>query len=160
MGRRPATQPLTPTDSPEANGAEPNGADQPSSAPSRRLPRGINRVELLGRLAADPELHYTPGGLPVCNLRVATNDTSWSEFHDVVAWRQQAEFAANYLGKGRLVFVVGRLQHRSWDAEDGTKRYRTEVNAFDVQALDFKPQDSGDDTDAAPAVGDLADAFA
>src|SRR5579864_5054416 len=110
----------------------------------------LNRVMLIGRLTRDPELRYTPSGTPVCNLALATNrygtDTNgerreFTDFHDVVVWnqgnRKLAELCSQYLQKGRLVYVEGRLQTRSWDdAQSGQKRYRTEVNASDVQFLD------------------------
>lgn len=122
----------------------------------------LNRVMLIGRLTRDPELRYTPSGTPVCNLAIATNrygqDQSgerreFTDYHDIVAWnqgnRKLAELCAQYLQKGRLVYVEGRLQTRSWDdAQSGQKRYKTEVNASDVQFLD-----SRGDTPADAAVG-------
>jgi single-strand DNA-binding protein len=121
----------------------------------------LNRVMLIGRLTRDPELRYTPSGTPVCNLAIATNrwgsDASgerkeFTDFHDVVVWnqgnRKLAELCSQYLQKGRLVYVEGRLQTRSWDdAQSGQKRYRTEVNANDVQFLDSRQ----DGAPAAPA---------
>jgi len=120
----------------------------------------LNRVMLIGRLTRDPELRYTPSGTPVCNIAIATNrygqDQSgerreFTDYHDIVAWnqgnRKLAELCAQYLQKGRLVYVEGRLQTRSWDdAQSGQKRYKTEVNASDVQFLD-----SRGDTPAADA---------
>ena len=91
----------------------------------------LNRVVLIGRLATDPELKYTPSGLAVTTFRLAvdrnrTNAQGEKEtdFISIVAWKQSAEFAANYLTKGRLVAVDGRLQIRSWVAQDGTRRVR------------------------------------
>jgi len=122
----------------------------------------LNRVMLIGRLTRDPELRYTPSGTPVCNLAIATNRygqdqngerREFTDYHDIVAWnqgnRKLAELCAQYLQKGRLVYVEGRLQTRSWDdAQSGQKRYKTEVNASDVQFLD-----SRGDTPADAAVG-------
>jgi primosomal replication protein N len=85
-------------------------ASPAAPAERRRSGPALNRVELIGRLAAAPELRFTSSGLPVCTLRIVTNDRDTAEFHDVVVWRQQAEFAGKYLAKGRLVFVQGRLQ--------------------------------------------------
>src|SRR5579864_327544 len=116
----------------------------------------LNRVMLIGRLTRDPELRYTSSGTPVCNLALATNrwgsDASgerkeFTDYHDVVVWnqgnRKLAELCSQYLQKGRLVYVEGRLQTRSWDdAQSGQKRYKTEVNASDVQFLDTR-QDAG-----------------
>src|SRR5579864_1891140 len=113
----------------------------------------LNRVMLIGRLTRDPELRYTPSGTAVCNLALATNRygsdpttgerKEFTDYHDVVVWnqgtRKLAETTAQYLQKGRLVYVEGRLQTRSWDdAQSGQKRYRTEVNASDVQFLDSR----------------------
>jgi len=116
----------------------------------------LNRVMLIGRLTRDPELRYTPSGTAVCNLALATNrygtDPSgerreFTDYHDIVVWnqgnRKLAELCSQYLQKGRLVYVEGRMQTRSWDdAQSGQKRYRTEVNANDVQFLDSR-QDGG-----------------
>ena len=108
----------------------------------------MNTVCLIGRLVADPELKYTPSGNAVCNFRVAVDRRFKSEsgekqtdFFDVVAWRQSAEFAAKYLNKGRLVSITGTLQQRSWVQQDGQKRSKVEVVADQLQGLD-KAQDS------------------
>ena len=117
----------------------------------------LNRVMLIGRLTRDPELRYTPSGTAVCNLALATNrygtDPSgerreFTDYHDVVVWnqgnRKLAELCSQYLQKGRLVYVEGRMQTRSWDdAQSGQKRYRTEVNANDVQFLDSRQEGAG-----------------
>lgn len=111
----------------------------------------LNQVTLIGRIGVDPELRYTPSGVAVVSFRIAVSrprrqsavetgsetDTDW---FDIVAWRQNAEFAANYLTKGRLVLVQGRLQSRSWVAQDGTRRSKIEVVADRLQGLD-KPKD-------------------
>jgi single-strand DNA-binding protein len=123
----------------------------------------LNRVMLIGRLTRDPELRYTPSGTPVCNLALATNRygqdaagerREFTDYHDIVVWnignRKLAELCSQYLQKGRLVYVEGRLQTRSWeDAQTGQKRYRTEVNANDVQFLDSR-QDGGATQPTAP----------
>jgi len=113
----------------------------------------LNRVMLIGRLTRDPELRYTPSGTAVCQLALATNRygqdqqtgerREFTDYHDVVVWnmgnRKLAELCGQYLQKGRLVYVEGRLQTRSWDDQaTGQKRYRTEVNASDVQFLDSR----------------------
>jgi single-strand DNA-binding protein len=108
----------------------------------------LNKVILIGRLATDPELKYTPSGVAVTSFRIAVdrrmapNEAGEKEtdFIDIVAWRQSAEFAANYLNKGRLVAVDGRLQIRNWVAQDGTKRRSAEVVAYDLRSLD-RPRD-------------------
>jgi len=103
----------------------------------------LNRVILIGRLVADPELRYTPSGVPVANCRIAVDrpfknaaGERETDFINIVAWRQRAEFAANYLGKGRLVAIDGRLQIRQWTTQDGQRRSTAEVVADDVQGLD------------------------
>ena len=112
----------------------------------------LNKVMLIGRLTRDPELRFTPSGTAVCNIAIATNrygqDQSgerreFTDYHDIVVWnqgnRKLAELCGQYLQKGRLVYVEGRLQTRSWDdAQSGQKRYQTEVNANDVQFLDSR----------------------
>ncbi len=117
----------------------------------------LNRVMLIGRLTRDPELRFTPSGTAVCNLALATNrygqDASgerreFTDYHDIVVWnqgnRKLAELCGQYLQKGRLVYIEGRLQTRSWDDKDtGAKRYKTEVNANDVQFLDSRQDGEG-----------------
>jgi single-strand DNA-binding protein len=103
----------------------------------------LNRVVLIGRLTADPELRYTGSGVPVVNFRIAV-DRSFSsssgerqtDFINIVAWRQRAEFAANYLTKGRLVAVDGRLQIRQWTTQEGQRRQTAEVVADELRGLD------------------------
>lgn len=107
----------------------------------------LNKVIIIGRLGRDPELTYTTSGQAVATMSIAT-DESWknqngekierTEWHRVVAWRGQAEFAGNYLGKGRLILVEGKLQTRSWETDAGEKRYVTEIVARSIQALDSK----------------------
>ena len=120
----------------------------------------MNVVALIGRVVADPELRYTPSGVAVTTLRLAVNRRFKSEsgekeadFFDVVAWRQSAEFAANYLTKGRLIAVYGRLQQRSWVQQDGQKRTKIEVVAESVEGLD-KPQGAQQGAQQAAAPSD------
>ena len=120
----------------------------------------LNRVILIGRLANDPELKYTPSGVPVSSFRVAVNrpftnpnGEREADFIDVVAWRQAAEFAANYLTKGRLVAVDGRLQIRSWVAQDGTRRRSAEVVVEHLRGLD-RPRDQAGPGEGPTTVGD------
>ncbi|MEW6750554.1 MAG: single-stranded DNA-binding protein [Candidatus Latescibacterota bacterium] len=108
---------------------------------------GVNKVILIGNLGADPELRRTPDGAAVADLRLATNEV-WTdrngerqertEWHRVVVWRKQAEFAKQYLRKGSKVYVEGRLQTRSWEDQSGQKRYITEVVVNDLQGLDSR----------------------
>lgn len=114
--------------------------------------KDLNMVFLMGNLTRDPELRYTPNGQAVANFTVATN-RRWTdadgqqkdaaEFTDIVVWGKIAETVTNYLKKGRRVHVIGRLQSRSWEAQDGSKRSKTEVVATDVTFLDRKESGSG-----------------
>src|SRR5687767_2230317 len=118
-------------------------ACQSLHARMRRMP-SVNKVIVIGNLGADPELRYTPGGQAVCDLRVATTD-QWTdkagerkeqtEWHRIVVWGKQAENCAQYLAKGRQVYVEGRLRTRQWDDKDGNKRYTTEVKADRITLL-------------------------
>ncbi len=111
----------------------------------------LNRIILIGRLANDPEAKYTPSGIAVTTFRIAVDrpmsaearqqgQEKQTDFIDIVAWRQSAEFAANYLGKGRLVAVEGKLQIREYVTQDGQKRRSAEVVADNLKSLD-KPRD-------------------
>ena len=124
----------------------------------------LNRVTLIGRLTADPELRYTGAGVPVANFRIAV-DRSFSsasgerqtDFINIVAWRQRAEFAANYLTKGRLVAVDGRLQIREWTTQDGQRRRTAEVVADELHGLDRRREEGAEppsDVAAPPAEED------
>ena len=114
----------------------------------------INRVVLVGNLTRDPELRHTPGGMPVCKLRLAVNSRQkdqatgqWGEkpnYFDVTVWGNQGESCAQYLAKGRGVAVDGRLDWREWESPDGSKRQAVEIIADNVQFLgsrgDAEPQ--------------------
>ena len=107
----------------------------------------VNKAILIGRLGADPELKYTPSGAAVVNFNIAT-DESWTdasgvkqertEWHRIVAWRKLAEICGEYLKKGSRVYIEGQLQTRSWEGQDGVKRYTTEIVARNMQMLDTK----------------------
>jgi single-strand DNA-binding protein len=106
----------------------------------------LNKVMIIGRLTRDPELRTTPNGASVCQLGLATNyvytnqasgqKVEQVEYHNVVLWRKLAEIANQYLKKGRRVYIEGRLTTRSWDAQDGTKRSKTEIIADNMIMLD------------------------
>jgi single-strand DNA-binding protein len=110
-----------------------------AALPAEQKSRGdsVNQVILIGRIVAAPDLGTTASGKHVTTIRVATNSKSHAEFHDVL-WGQLAEFATNYLGKGRLVYVEGRLQSRTWQASDGSSRRNVEIVANRLQALSSK----------------------
>ncbi|PJB78796.1 MAG: single-stranded DNA-binding protein, partial [Armatimonadetes bacterium CG_4_9_14_3_um_filter_58_7] len=103
----------------------------------------VNRIVLIGRLTRDPELRYTPSGLPVVNFTLAVDRNfknaqgeKETDFVRCIAWRQRAEFVANYLTKGRLAAVDGRLQIREYTTQDGQRRTIAEVVADNVYGLD------------------------
>ncbi|MGE4535986.1 MAG: single-stranded DNA-binding protein [Desulfovibrio sp.] len=111
----------------------------------------INKVILVGRLGQDPKLTYLPSGSPVANFSVATdesykdrdgNKVERTEWHRVAVFGRSAEFCGNYLAKGRLVYIEGTLRTRSWDDQQGQKRYTTEVvvtgPGHTVQGLDSR----------------------
>ena len=94
---------------------------------------------MIGRLTRDPELKYTTNGTAVCRFSLAVQrkyNKDEADFFDIVTWRGLAENCANYLGKGRLVAVEGRLQTRTYEGQDGIKRKVTEIIADDVRFLD------------------------
>jgi single-strand DNA-binding protein len=110
----------------------------------------INKVIIVGRLGQDPQVNYTQNSAMVVNLSVATDEgytdrqsgqkVEKTEWHRIVVWGKPAEFCANYLGKGRLVYVEGKLQTRKWQDQNGQDRYTTEIVAWSIQALDKAPQ--------------------
>ena len=126
------------------------------------MARSLNKVQLIGNLTRDPEMRYTPQGTAVCTFGVATN-RQWTteagekrdeaDFHNVVAWNKLAEICAQLLKKGRKVYVEGRLSTRSWQAQDGTQRSRTEVVISDMIILDKKGETAPGE--APEAVGDI-----
>lgn len=122
------------------------------------MARDLNKVMIIGRLGADPEMRYTPSGSPVTTFRVAAS-RQWkdsngetreeTEWFSTVAWNKLAEICNQYLTKGTRVYIEGRLQTRSWeDAQSGQTRYKTEVIANDMIILDSRegrPAREGDD---------------
>ncbi len=115
----------------------------------------LNRVVLVGRLTKDPELRYLGNGTPVANFTLAVNRSfanqqgeREADFINCVVWRKPAENAANYLSKGSLAGVDGRLQTRSYEGQDGKRVYVTEVVADSVQFLEPKKQGGGQRRDS------------
>lgn len=108
----------------------------------------INRAFLYGNLTKDPELRALPSGMQVASFSIATNRT-WkkdgvkqesAEFHNIVAFGKQAELIGQYLRKGQPIYIEGRMQTRSWDGQDGQKKYRTEVV---IENFQFGPKGVG-----------------
>lgn len=126
----------------------------------------LNKCMIIGNLGADPEMRYTANGSAVTTFNVATNreyttrdgerrdETEWFR---VVTWNRLAEICSQYLGKGRQVYVEGRLQTRSWEGQDGQTRYTTELIAQEVQFLGSQ-RDAPFEHAAAPSMAVGADA--
>ena len=119
----------------------------------------VNKVILVGRLGRDPELRYTASGTAVANFSVAT-DERWgsgnevqkkTEWHKVVVWSKLAEICNQYLTKGSLIFIEGRLQTRDWEDKDGNQRRTTEVGASDMKMLGGKREGGSPPDQEVPA---------
>ncbi len=117
------------------------------------MSRSLNRVTLVGNLARDPEMRFTPSGTAVCTFTIVTNrywktDSGESkenaEYHRIVAWDKLGELCGQLLKKGGRAFVEGRLQTRKWAGQDGVERYTTEIVITDMMVLDRKEGGSGD----------------
>ncbi len=125
----------------------------------------VNKVILVGRLGADPEVRYTGSGTPVAHFRMATNET-WTgkdgnkeertEWHRIVAWGKLGEICGEYLGKGRQVFVEGKLRTNSWETKEGEKRYTTEITAANVVFLGGRGTSTGQEHEELPQPGTLS----
>ncbi|MBL7135067.1 MAG: single-stranded DNA-binding protein [Candidatus Marinimicrobia bacterium] len=104
----------------------------------------VNKVILVGHLGKDPEVRYTPGGDAVADVSLATKEVyknkegeriERTEWHNLVLWRGQAEFAKEWLKKGQLVYAEGRLQTRKWEDKEGQKKYKTEIQVDQITTL-------------------------
>jgi single-strand DNA-binding protein len=113
---------------------------------------GVNKVILIGNLGKDPELKYTANGQAVCTFSLATTERRTdksgqrkdiTEWHNIVLWAKTAELAKQYLTKGRSCYIEGRIQTRSWDDKDGTKKYKTEIIGNTLQFLGGAPGAGG-----------------
>lgn len=125
----------------------------------------VNKVILVGNLGKDPELRYVQSGQAVANFTLATNE-EWkdkdgnpqgrTEWHRIVVWGKQAELCAQYLAKGKPVYIEGKLQTREWEPREGGKRLTTEIVGHSVQFLGGKTeaQGGGDSPDPAPPPSD------
>lgn len=120
----------------------------------------LNRVILIGRLVRDPSLKYTPSGVAVTEFTMAvdrpfkTGGEKEADFITIITWRQLAETCANYLKKGRLTAVEGRMQVRNYDGKDGKKVYVTEVIADNVRFLEYGATDESS-SEESPADDDF-----
>ena len=137
------------------------------------MSNGLNKVMLIGNLGRDVELKYSPSGVAVANLAVATSET-WkdkktgqpnekTEWHRVVMFDRLAEIAGEYLKKGSKVYIEGRLQTRKWQDKEGNDRYSTEIRALQMQMLSAKsgtnpvPAQGGAHPPTVPAPGGALD---
>jgi single-strand DNA-binding protein len=115
------------------------------------MARSVNKVILVGNVGQDPEVKYTPSGVPVAKLSIATNErfkdknVVWqdrTEWHTAVAWQRLAEIVGEYVRKGSKLYIEGKLQTSSWeDKQSGERKYRTEIVARDIVLLG--PRDNG-----------------
>lgn len=112
----------------------------------------VNKVILIGRLGKDPEMRYAPSGTAIATFSIATNhqqksEGEWvekTEWHNLLTFGKTAEFAGEYLNKGKQVFIEGRLQTSSWEDQQGQKKYKTEIVVNDLQLIGGKGDgDSG-----------------
>jgi len=122
----------------------------------------VNKVILIGNLGRDPELRYTQGGQAVANFTLATNERfstkdgdkqERTEWHRIVAWGRTGELCAQYLSKGRSVYLEGRLQTREWEDKEGQKRRTTEIVAQTVQFLGGRGEGGPGGSPSSPAEG-------
>ncbi len=109
----------------------------------------VNKAILIGRLGKDPEVRYTPDGTMVTNFTMATDENykdkngekvQKTEWHRIVTYRKLAEICGNYLTKGKLVYIEGKIQTRTWEDKEGVKRSTTEIVASDMKMLDSRGQ--------------------
>ncbi len=115
----------------------------------------VNKVLIIGRLGKDPDMRYAPSGTAIASVNLATNhstkdaDGNWNqqtEWHTVKVFGKQAEFVGEYLKKGKLAYVEGRLQTSSWEDQNGQKKYRTEIIANDIQMLGSRAEGESQET--------------
>lgn len=123
---------------------------------------GVNKVILVGHLGKDPEIRYTTSGMATAKFSLATNETRTkdgqkedrTEWHNIVAFGKLAEICGEYLSKGKLVYISGKIQTRSWDdKKDGTKKYMTEILANEMQMLGSKDSASTGKTQSSQPSG-------
>jgi single-strand DNA-binding protein len=127
------------------------------------MAKSVNKVILVGNLGKDPEVKFTPSGVPVAKFSLATNERykdkagEWqdrTEWHNIVAWQRLAEIVGEYVKKGSKIYIEGRLQTSSWeDKQSGEKKYRTEIVASDLVLLGGRGEGSGGDHEGRSARG-------
>jgi single-strand DNA-binding protein len=125
------------------------------------MAKSVNKVILVGNLGKDPEVKYTPSGIPVAKFSIATNERykdksgEWqdrTEWHNIVAFQRMAEIVGEYVKKGSKIYLEGRLQTSSWeDKQSGEKKYRTEIIANDLVLLGGRGDSEGEGRSRTPA---------
>ena len=119
----------------------------------------VNKAILIGHLGADPEVRYTPNGDPVATFNMATsenrrdkegNQQEQTEWHRIVTFGKLAEICGQYLKKGKLVYIEGRIQTRNWEDKEGVKRYTTEIVASNMTMLGKRGEDESSGGGAPP----------
>lgn len=124
----------------------------------------LNKAIIIGRIGKTPETRFTQSGQQATSFSVATdesykdkqgNKVEATEWHNVTAWGKTSEFVANYLDKGRLVYVEGKLETKKYTAKDGTEKYTTKIIADRIQALDRKPDGQGQPAQTATGRQDM-----
>jgi single-strand DNA-binding protein len=127
----------------------------------------VNKAILIGRLGGDPEVRYTPDGLMITNFNLATDETrkdkngeriQKTEWHRIVTFGKLAEISGKYLSKGKLIFLEGRIQTRSWEDKEGNKRYTTEIVASNMRMLEAKGSSRGDEMSGGDSLPPFPDA--
>ncbi len=136
---------------------------RPARPGKKEKKKMLNKVMLIGRLGADPEVRYTQSGTPVANFNIATSERftnkdgekeERTEWHRIVAWSRLAEICQEYLAKGKLVYIEGKLRTRSWDDRDGVKHYTTEILSQSMQMLDRAGTGNGSSNAGKPPQSD------
>jgi single-strand DNA-binding protein len=125
--------------------------------------KSVNKVILIGNLGNDPEVKFTPSGMPVAKFSLATNERykdksgEWqdrTEWHAIVAWQRLAETVGEYATKGSKLYLEGKLQTTSWeDKQSGEKKYRTEIVAQELVLLDARGEGASDNGDSSREIG-------
>ena len=130
------------------------------------MAKSVNKVILVGNLGKDPEVKYTPSGVPVAKFSLATNERykdksgEWqdrTEWHNIVAWQRLAEIVGEYVKKGSKVYIEGRLQTSSWeDKQSGEKKYRTEIVVNDLVLLSGRGDGESEGRSRSAGAGSVA----
>lgn len=131
------------------------------------MAKSVNKVILIGNLGKDPDVKYTPSGVPVARFSIATNERykdksgEWqdrTEWHSLVAWQRTAEIVGEYVKKGSKIYIEGRLQTSSWeDKQSGEKKYRTEIVIQDLVLLSGRGDGDAEGRSRSAAAGGAAD---